>query len=674
VAPVTGYVGRYLDSSSTIDFQCCPRTFRARKIRVAPDRDAIYMIVGSTFVRQTLSTFVNRTRTEPMVTLSGAGVTRPQGSTHELYLPFDDWIDPERSNQWSHQAVDGQDRLFDFDFDDRGFTYLAYSVWGLGIVDANLDLVYQLTSATTSPSAAFVFRNGTSYYVAFSDGTATGAMYDVTNVAVSAPVLVRSMPAFSRWAKTAAHVALLTSNGITIHTPATLASAGAALFTLPATSGMVFRDVTTDGTRFYALEGASGAGFIHVLTPSGSTFVDTAVAAPARFNTTLDYGAGYLVVGSPSPARVATIYSAAPGAVQALNELSLGYFTSLNSPASLLPLTRNAETVLLAALNGVGDVFSLAAPPLAIEQQFAPATVLRDAASALTITLTNFNSAAVTSFNLSHTFPADLVNTATPASTTCGGALAATADAHSFALTGASLAASSNCTITLHLASNVAGSFVSDFAVGAIDSAENTNGAPSSATLNVVTGTPESLSATASSDSHVNLTWTAVSGATAYEVYRSSLHSAFALAGTPTVASYSDDGLTPNTTYLYEVRAIVGGSTSDFSAVDPATTTVFTDAALDGIAVKTTHIAELRTAVNAMRAAAGLPAAELTDSTLTAQSTPIKAAHIAELRTALAAARSAIGLTTQPYTDATLIAGITIIKAAHITELRSDTQ
>ena len=52
-APVTGYDGRYLDSSSTPNFQFAsprPRTFRARLTKAVPERNAIYMIIGSTFV------------------------------------------------------------------------------------------------------------------------------------------------------------------------------------------------------------------------------------------------------------------------------------------------------------------------------------------------------------------------------------------------------------------------------------------------------------------------------------------------------------------------------------------------------------------------------------------------------------------------------------------------
>jgi hypothetical protein len=113
----------------------------------------------------------------------------------------------------------------------------------------------------------------------------------------------------------------------------------------------------------------------------------------------------------------------------------------------------------------------------------------------------------------------------------------------------------------------------------------------------------------------------------------------------------------------------VNGNYSDFSNTDIATTIVFTDDPLVAgtTIVQALHITELRSAVNAMRAAAGLSAATWTDSSLTG--IEIKAVHISELRSNLDAARSALGLSTGSYTDA-LTPGSTIVKAVHVSELR----
>ena len=76
----------------------------------------------------------------------------------------------------------------------------------------------------------------------------------------------------------------------------------------------------------------------------------------------------------------------------------------------------------------------------------------------------------------------------------------------------------------------------------------------------------------------------------------------------------------------------------------------------------------LRTAVNAMRAAAALDAFPFTDSSLAG--TVIRKVHIEELRSALAEARSILTLSAIVYTDPTLATGVTQIKRVHIQELR----
>ena len=98
--------------------------------------------------------------------------------------------------------------------------------------------------------------------------------------------------------------------------------------------------------------------------------------------------------------------------------------------------------------------------------------------------------------------------------------------------------------------------------------------------------------------------------------------------------------------------------------------TIFTDNTL-GVGqttAKAQHIIELRQAVDAMRAVAGLSGAPWTDPALAAGSR-IKAIHILELRTYLDDAATRLGYSTSPYTDPSLTTGYSI-KRIHIEELR----
>jgi hypothetical protein len=99
-------------------------------------------------------------------------------------------------------------------------------------------------------------------------------------------------------------------------------------------------------------------------------------------------------------------------------------------------------------------------------------------------------------------------------------------------------------------------------------------------------------------------------------------------------------------------------------------TTVFTDNQLFvGVTTaKAQHILELRRAVDALRAVAGLQAAQWTDPGLSVGA-QIKAVHIQELRSYLEAAAIQLGYAPVQYTDPSLGA-VSIIKRVHIEELR----
>jgi glucose/arabinose dehydrogenase len=99
--------------------------------------------------------------------------------------------------------------------------------------------------------------------------------------------------------------------------------------------------------------------------------------------------------------------------------------------------------------------------------------------------------------------------------------------------------------------------------------------------------------------------------------------------------------------------------------------TTFTDNMLvAGVTTaKAQHIIELRQAVDALRAVAGLWPAPWTDPTLLPTNTLIKAVHILELRSYLEDAAGRLGYPAGSYSDPTLSSGF-VIKLTHIEDLR----
>lgn len=174
----------------------------------------------------------------------------------------------------------------------------------------------------------------------------------------------------------------------------------------------------------------------------------------------------------------------------------------------------------------------------------------------------------------------------------------------------------------------------------------------------------------------VNITWNTVLTATSYEVRRRSSNSPFPqLVGQPgqSTTSFTDQGagVSAGAGYLYSVRALnATGVSADGS--DFATTMAFTDDPIvSGVTViKQTHVLQLQSAVNGVRAAVGLAPFAFTPI----GSPPlVRAIHLTELRTALDNARAAVQLPPAIYTDPALAPG-TVIKAAHVNELRGGVQ
>jgi hypothetical protein len=183
---------------------------------------------------------------------------------------------------------------------------------------------------------------------------------------------------------------------------------------------------------------------------------------------------------------------------------------------------------------------------------------------------------------------------------------------------------------------------------------------------------PTGVNAIAIATNQVQVSWALVAGATSYQILRRGPGAgAFTQVGTATATatSFVDGSVTANNSYLYIVRAVNAGGTSGDSAPDFATTVIFTDDPLTaGAVIKAVHLAQLRTAVNALRILAGLAAATFTDAA--SPGVVVKAIHITQLRSRLNEARTALGFSNPGYTDPSLAPG-TPIRAIHFQEIRN---
>ncbi|HEX2060517.1 MAG TPA: M12 family metallo-peptidase, partial [Thermoanaerobaculia bacterium] len=184
---------------------------------------------------------------------------------------------------------------------------------------------------------------------------------------------------------------------------------------------------------------------------------------------------------------------------------------------------------------------------------------------------------------------------------------------------------------------------------------------------------PANFVAGAVSATSIAMSWSAVSGATGYQIFRSANGTTYDQIGTTSSTSYTDLAATNGVAYMYRVRAHDAAVvTGPYSNADLATGIAFTDPTLTtGVTkAKLAHFTELLTAVNAVRTLAGLGAISFS-APAPALNVGVRKAHIDNLRDGLNAARAALSLGGVSYTDPTITAASTGVKAVHISDLRN---
>jgi|GEM_PF-5241495 len=186
---------------------------------------------------------------------------------------------------------------------------------------------------------------------------------------------------------------------------------------------------------------------------------------------------------------------------------------------------------------------------------------------------------------------------------------------------------------------------------------------------------PAFVEAHAISDTAVRVTWTPVSGATEYNIFRAETitadnqHTYTESAQHPATNTIDDTGLSPHTTYIYRVQAKGPAGTSVYSNADYATTVIFaphTDRRILADDWSTARIA-VRAMCNAAQVTSATVCsfAEVAGDAISMPShIKVKLSHLKELRAALDAANAVFSPYGIGYQDPTLLL------EAHVTPIR----
>jgi hypothetical protein len=219
------------------------------------------------------------------------------------------------------------------------------------------------------------------------------------------------------------------------------------------------------------------------------------------FTDTLPAG---LVIATPNgltgSCGAGTITATAGSGSLSLTGATLAASATCNFSANVTSSSAGVKTNVTSAVNsiegGAGGTATAvvtvapAAPPT-IAKSFGAASIPVFGTTSLTFVITNPNAAlALTGIGFTDTLPASMV-VATPngLSGTCGGGtITATAGSASVALTGASLAGSTNCTFSVNIMGTSASSAVNT--TGAVTSNEGGSGGTASAGVTIAAATP----------------------------------------------------------------------------------------------------------------------------------------------------------------------------------------
>jgi len=357
--PLSHFIGRFLDSTATNDFQQPFRTARARQVWPVESSNRLYFTIGSSVFAYDTASFLQRLQSgEGLSSVRIVPVAGKYGWTYgsrissfdEQIFRFDQFFyaENEDGNGWTYQITDGQDRLYWVDVDDRNLVYLAYTLYGWGIVKDDLRTdgalmtsVYQRPaeaeqSDEVQPNQIAVIKgsNG-SYYAIVGDRSQFFVnVFDVTDPAhpVKKANVGHSMMSFAK-STNRDRIAITTRDGnLEIYTSDAFVNGRAPLYTASGLGNAQIHAVASDGANFYAaIDGPTLS--IATFTPNASGSYDRADVTTSRWSSStsnLRYGGGYLVqagvTNSAADLRVFKVTNGLPQEVPFSDASGTSYF------------------------------------------------------------------------------------------------------------------------------------------------------------------------------------------------------------------------------------------------------------------------------------------------------------------------------------------------------------
>jgi PKD repeat protein len=303
--PVLSYVGRFADAEAVTDKQAYWRTGRPRGIFVAPDRSRVYLLLGSSPAAYNIDSFFSRVAAHDHLQGAQGVPTNPSNgnASGEIFLWWDKFFYAEHGGGWVCPIVDGQDRLWrtGIDWDDRGILYLAYTVYGWGMVKDDggtgggwMDTIQSFRDAsgethpnyTPSPNDEVGFESILSvktsagdYYAFVSDTSASRSLVwkvnDSKNPQRLADRTDLSVAAFAKDA-TKTHIAIKAGTGqVKIYNANDIVDPSKpALLSVVRTDGGKYFALDSDGRNFYLFGVGTRGVNITVLVPNAAGSYD----------------------------------------------------------------------------------------------------------------------------------------------------------------------------------------------------------------------------------------------------------------------------------------------------------------------------------------------------------------------------------------------------------------